>query len=385
MERSAQAQPSSLANFYGGVVQDVIQNLRPEFEAEGVDESVLDELQTLWETKLKNANVLPSDYRRPILSPKFNLNVNPAYEGEGWTPTVDNVFAEMQTPAIVSTPGIVNTPGIVSTPGIMNTPGIVSTPNIANTPVPGSIPSLPTPFSSTAEKHENFNHDDPRPVPEDTVAHSLDFMAPQSISREANLFDMNVVYVENGDEMYGYSQNEPPETKDYMDLSLSNKRKRDYYSSFPQLDGATDVSFPLCKDEEKRYADFIITKKLELKNAKTSFMVPQFDGVDDNYNDHVTEEDYNLPGDEEPAHALDADTKPTKGEGGGDSEGSEPPLNEDDDDGDDFDVNDEMSTTDNLVVAQFEKVTKVKGKWKCLLKDGIMQLNKQDYLFSKRF
>ncbi|KAI5069987.1 hypothetical protein GOP47_0014330 [Adiantum capillus-veneris] len=368
MERSAQAMPSSLANFYGSVVQDVIHNLRSEFEAEGVDESVLDELQTLWESKLKSANVLPADYRRPICSPKLNLNANPAYEGEGWTPTVDNVFAE--------TPGIVNTPGIVHTPGIVNTPSIV------NTPGQGLMSSLPTPLLSTSEKHGNFSYDGSRQLPGNTVGHSLDFMAPPpSMPRETNLFDMNVVYVENGDDMYGYPQNEPPETKDYMDLSASNKRKRDYYS-FQQLDGAADiVSTGQC--EERRIADEIIAKNLEYKNDKSCLMISQLDGIDDNYNDHVTEEDYNLPGEEDPADVLDGDIKPVKEEGG-DSEGSEPPLNEDDDDDvDDFNDNDQQSTTDNLVVAQFEKVTKVKGKWKCILKDGIMQLNKKDYLFSK--
>lgn len=36
---------------------------------------------------------------------------------------------------------------------------------------------------------------------------------------------------------------------------------------------------------------------------------------------------------------------------------------------------------DNVVVAQFEKVTRTKNKWKCTLKDGIMQLNGRDMLF----
>jgi hypothetical protein len=67
-----------------------------------------------------------------------------------------------------------------------------------------------------------------------------------------------------------------------------------------------------------------------------------------------------------------------------DSDGSEPPLNEDDDDElDDTDQGDEELKTNHLVLAQFDKVTRSKNKWKCTLKDGIMHLNNRDILFVK--
>ncbi|KAK9831861.1 hypothetical protein WJX81_002798 [Elliptochloris bilobata] len=37
---------------------------------------------------------------------------------------------------------------------------------------------------------------------------------------------------------------------------------------------------------------------------------------------------------------------------------------------------------ENVVVAQFDKVTRTKNKWKCTLKDGVMQLNGRDILFN---
>lgn len=39
--------------------------------------------------------------------------------------------------------------------------------------------------------------------------------------------------------------------------------------------------------------------------------------------------------------------------------------------------------TPNLVLAQFEKVTRTKNKWKCTLKEGVMTLNCKDTLFGK--
>eukprot|EP00013_Stygamoeba_regulata_P023754 CAMPEP_0177647912 /NCGR_PEP_ID=MMETSP0447-20121125/10549_1 /TAXON_ID=0 /ORGANISM="Stygamoeba regulata, Strain BSH-02190019" /LENGTH=139 /DNA_ID=CAMNT_0019150521 /DNA_START=46 /DNA_END=462 /DNA_ORIENTATION=+ len=38
---------------------------------------------------------------------------------------------------------------------------------------------------------------------------------------------------------------------------------------------------------------------------------------------------------------------------------------------------------DNVVLCQFEKVSRNKAKWKCVLKDGVMHINDTDYVFSK--
>ncbi|MCL7027836.1 hypothetical protein MKW94_028506 [Papaver nudicaule] len=65
-------------------------------------------------------------------------------------------------------------------------------------------------------------------------------------------------------------------------------------------------------------------------------------------------------------------------------EDEEPPLNEDDDDLDTEDDEDE-SSINNVLLCQFEKVSKAakSSKWKCILKDGIMHLNGRDILFAK--
>jgi len=57
----------------------------------------------------------------------------------------------------------------------------------------------------------------------------------------------------------------------------------------------------------------------------------------------------------------------------------------DDDDGDAHSdlQNDEEMDVQNLVLAQFEKVTRAKSKWKCILKEGTMTLKGKDSLFGK--
>ncbi|KAK1349190.1 hypothetical protein POM88_054864 [Heracleum sosnowskyi] len=67
-----------------------------------------------------------------------------------------------------------------------------------------------------------------------------------------------------------------------------------------------------------------------------------------------------------------------------DDDDDDEPLNDNDDD-DDLDVVDqgEDLNTQHLVLAQFDKVTRTKSKWKCTLKDGIMRINNKNILFNK--
>ncbi|KAH6562600.1 hypothetical protein BASA50_002813 [Batrachochytrium salamandrivorans] len=83
--------------------------------------------------------------------------------------------------------------------------------------------------------------------------------------------------------------------------------------------------------------------------------ISQVDGVDD-------EEDDDDDVDEAP--------------GGGDTSDIDSEL-------DDDDSEDEYAEVDHLVLCQFEKVQRVKNKWKCVLKDGVVNVNGKDYLFNK--
>ncbi|CAL1682901.1 unnamed protein product [Lasius platythorax] len=59
----------------------------------------------------------------------------------------------------------------------------------------------------------------------------------------------------------------------------------------------------------------------------------------------------------------------------------EEPLNSEDDVTDDDPA--ELFETDNVVVCQYDKITRSRNKWKFYLKDGIMNLSGKDYVFQK--
>ncbi|XVF46568.1 hypothetical protein PTKIN_Ptkin03bG0037500 [Pterospermum kingtungense] len=129
--------------------------------------------------------------------------------------------------------------------------------------------------------------------------------------------------------------------------------------------------------------------------ARSSSKIPQLDGpIPDPYDDMlstpniynyqgVVNEDYNVVNTPAPNDLQAATPAPVAQNDIADDDDDEP-LNEDDDDDDldDVDQGEDMNTQ-HLVLAQFDKVTRTKSRWKCTLKDGIMHINNKDTLFNK--
>ncbi len=47
------------------------------------------------------------------------------------------------------------------------------------------------------------------------------------------------------------------------------------------------------------------------------------------------------------------------------------------------DSSNEDQEVDHLLLCQYEKVTRIKNKWKIVLRDGMCNINGKDFLFSK--
>jgi len=80
----------------------------------------------------------------------------------------------------------------------------------------------------------------------------------------------------------------------------------------------------------------------------------------------------------------DADDRDDEREEEPEEEGQdEEPLNSDDDVSDAEGSSEKLYDIENVVVCQFDKITRTRNKWKFHLKDGIMNLNGKDYVFQK--
>ncbi|KAJ3682710.1 hypothetical protein LUZ60_012937 [Juncus effusus] len=386
----------NVSRVYIEVIDDVINKVRDSFTKFGAGEPVLNELQSLWEMKMMQCGAISGNIERPPprvpgqANPVHDLNV--PYEGpteEYETPTAEMLFppTPLQTPIQTPLPGMEQ--------GMYNIPT-------------GPSDYAPSPLS---DMRNGADIKSGRPNP---------YMPPPSpwMNNRPLGVDVNVAYVEGREDANREGPNQHPVQDFFMP---TGKRKRDEYPShiipgnnnsnnnsnnnyMPQQDGSADVII------EFEVSDNQIMKS----KGSSSSAIPQRDGVNDEYDLYppypsIPPEDYNNivntpaepdlrvatpsagsatpKGKATPGGKTPGGKTPGGGTAGGEDE--EPPLNEDDDDDDDsedLEQGDDDGTggqPQHLVLAQFDKVTRTKNRWKCTLKDGIMHLNGKDILFNK--
>jgi transcription initiation factor TFIIA large subunit len=337
----------------------------------------------------------------PAVTPVHDLNV--PYEGteEYETPTAEMLFppTPLQTPMPTPLPGSGATP----LPGNAATP----LPGSAATPLPGSIDT------SSMFNIPTGNSDYPTPVSDFGVSADMKGGRPSPYGQPPSPspspwtnprapLDVNVAYVEGRDEAERGASNQSL-TQDFFTMS-SGKRKRDefppqYHNGgyIPQQDGAGDMTFEFLQATQGTTSlgrsGKGATEKCDISALAKSFSkIPQLDGpMPDPYEDMlstpniynyqgVVNEDYNVAN--TPAPEIPVSTPAIPQNEAVDDDDDEPLNEDDDDDLDDVDQGEELNTH-HLVLAQFDKVTRTKSRWKCTLKDGIMHINNKDILFNK--
>ncbi|XP_027341172.1 transcription initiation factor IIA large subunit-like isoform X3 [Abrus precatorius] len=381
---------STTSQVYIDVIEDVMVKVRDEFVNNGgPGEEVLKELQAMWESKMIQAGVVLGPIERSTaakpmpggpITPVHDLNM--PYEGteEYETPTAEILFppTPLQTPIQTPLPGT----------------GDNSTYN---------IPTGPSDYPSSGnDTGGNGDVKGGRPGP---------YMQPPSPwMNQRQSLDVNVAYVEGRDEADRGNSNQPL-TQDFLTMSSGKRKRNDMTSQFnaggyiPQQDGAGDAASGVFEIEVDGggisiHSHHTIFKgKMPTNLERPGSRIPQLDGpipYDDDvlstpnhiYNYGVFNEDYNISNTPAPPE-VPASTPAllAQNEEGNDDDvdddDDEPPLNEnDDDDLDDLEQGEDQNTH-HLVLAQFDKVTRTKSRWKCTLKDGIMHINNKDILFNK--
>ncbi|XP_057475073.1 transcription initiation factor IIA large subunit-like [Actinidia eriantha] len=403
---------STTSGVYVHVIEDVINKMREEFMNNGgAGESVLNELQGIWELKMMQAGAIlgpidRSSAQKPTpggpITPVHDLNV--PYEGpeEYETPTAEILFppTPLQTPIQTPLPGTAQTP----LPGTAQTP----LPGTVQTPLPGTAdssmynistggtPITPNDYSALYDSVGVNELKAGRPSP---------YMQPPSAwmnQRPPLSVDVNVAYEEGRDEVDRGTSHQPM-TQDFFMTSAGKRKREDLPSQYrgrgyiPQRDGAEDAmsdDFQVSQGANTE-RDIVTAAKREVftQQERMSSRISQLDGpIPDPYDDvlstpniynyqGVVNEDYNIVNTPAPIDQAATPAVVTQYDVGDDDD--DEPLNEnDDDDLDDVDQGEELNTQ-HLVLAQFDKVTRTKSRWKCTLKDGIMHINNKDILFNK--
>ncbi|CAA7026312.1 unnamed protein product [Microthlaspi erraticum] len=367
------ATTTTTSGVYIHVIEDVVNKVREEFiNNGGPGESVLNELQGIWEMKMMQAGVLSgpierSSAQKPTPGGPLTHDLNVPYEGteEYETPTAEMLFppTPLQTPLPTPLPGTADNSSMYNIPTGSSDYPTPGTDNGGNVDVKG------------------------RPSP---------YMPPPSPWPNPRL-DVNVAYVDGRDEPERGNSNQQF-TQDLF-VPSSGKRKRDDSSaqyqnggSIPQQDGASDA-MPQANLEGNAFCITFVSDRKDTRDFFcSSSTIPQADGpTPDPYDEMLsTPNIYNYQG---PSEEFQEGRTPAPNEIQTSTpiaaqsdiiEDDEELLNEDDDDDelDDLESGEDMNTQ-HLVLAQFDKVTRTKSRWKCTLKDGIMHINDKDILFNK--
>ncbi|CAN8295138.1 unnamed protein product [Cochlearia groenlandica] len=359
---------------YINVIEDVVNKVREEFVNNGgPGESVLNELQGIWEMKMMQAGVLSgpierSSAQKPTPGGPLTHDLNVPYEGteEYETPTAEMLFP----PTPLQTPLPTPLPGTADNSSMYN--------------IPTGSSDYPTPGT------ENGSHTDAKGRPSPYMPSPSPWTNPR--------LDVNVAYDGRDEPQRGNSNQQF--TQDLF-VPSSGKRKRDDPSAqyqnggyIPQQDGASDALPEVCvnlKGDELSIT-FFGNRKVPQDFACSTSKIPQVDGpMPDPYDEMLStpniysnqgpSEDYNEGRTPAP---NDIQTSTPVAPQNDIIEDDEELLNEDDDDDelDDLESSEDMNTQ-HLVLAQFDKVTRTKSRWKCTLKEGIMHINDKDILFNK--
>ncbi|KAJ1737094.1 transcription factor IIA subunit alpha [Coemansia sp. Benny D160-2] len=145
-----------------------------------------------------------------------------------------------------------------------------------------------------------------------------------------------------------------------------------YSRHIPQNDGSADAPALRPSGSDNALAQWRALRDSR-RRAYRRAMIAQLDGPDDS--DDGSSEKGNHPPASTAAGAANAPA---------DTELQEELINSDLDDTDEDDYeNGGAEDIEHIILCQYEKVTRSRNKWKCVLRDGIMLLNGRDYLFQK--
>ncbi|KAJ2539059.1 transcription factor IIA subunit alpha [Coemansia sp. RSA 1933] len=149
-----------------------------------------------------------------------------------------------------------------------------------------------------------------------------------------------------------------------------NQQQSHYSRHIPQNDGSADTPASRQTDTDNALAQW-----RALRDSRRRAMVAQLDGPDDSDDDNNS----NIS----PAVAPTAPST-TVSIAPAETEAQEDLINSDLDDTDEDDYeNGGTEDIEHIILCQYEKVTRTRNRWKCVLRDGIMLINGRDYLFQK--
>ncbi|KAM9355333.1 transcription initiation factor IIA subunit 1 isoform 2-T2 [Pholidichthys leucotaenia] len=379
MASSANSNP--VPKLYKSVIEDVINEVRELFLDEGVDEQVLLELKTLWESKLLQSKAVEGFHteEQAALQAAQQHQVQQVPQ----VPQVQPVAQPAQTQQVILSPPqqtpqqqvIVQDSKIIQH---MSATGMSAAATAATLALPTGVTPYQQLFSSQGQilqlvRASNggqyfIQHPQqqillqqqmqPGGVQAPVIQQVLAPLQGSLSQQTGVIIQPQQIVLAPGSKVQGSTQ--------VMQTAAAMVPQAGQAATAAQVQQAQDAAAPQPQSQQQQQ------QQQAQPQAQQPPMMLQVDGAGDTSSEE--EEDEEEEYDEEEEEEKDKD-------GGEDGQVEEEPLNSGDDVSDEEDQ--ELFDTENVVVCQYDKIHRSKNKWKFHLKDGIMNLNGRDYVFSK--
>ncbi|XP_017795301.1 PREDICTED: transcription initiation factor IIA subunit 1 isoform X2 [Habropoda laboriosa] len=371
---------TSVLKLYNTVIEDVISGVRESFIDEGVDEQVLQELKQIWETKLMSSKAveLNPDPPEPQV-PQINTHkAVPVNKGGNSAPQQTSQQQQQQPQQQPPQQTQTQTQCHSTTTGIQQHTGtpvqqlVTSTSAVMDRQVPIQI-TLPPQTGVPDAPLRVLTIQVPASAIQGNQLHTI-LTGPvisAAMGLPANLASTLLQQHVNST-LQGQATLAPLQVSQPLQVvtqGANNVSQRSVQNQGQATLAPLQVSQPL--QVVTQSANSVSQRTVQNQNNIAQLDGPLGDSSDD---DEEEEEEDN----EDEEEDLDDKEEEENDEA---AAREEEPLNSEDDVTDDDPA--DLFDTDNVVVCQYDKITRSRNKWKFYLKDGIMNLSGKDYVFQK--
>ncbi|XP_072895463.1 transcription initiation factor IIA subunit 1 isoform X2 [Hemitrygon akajei] len=387
MASSANSNP--VPKLYRSVIEDVINDVREQFLDEGVDEQVLAELKTLWESKLMQSKAVDgfhSEEQQILIQAQQQQQQQQQHhhhqQQQQQQQQQHQAQQQQQTPQVLTIPAN-SGPQVIMQDGKliqhMNPTGMSAAAAAATLALPAGVPApyqlsngpiltntgQLLQFVRTPNGAHYFIQPHQQVVLAQSVTQQQVIQQMQSGSVQAPVIQQMLAPLPPGT----IPQQTGVIIQPQQILVAGNKVP----SNTQVMQATTVTATPSAQVAQTNSSAPVQQQQQQQPQQQQPPLVMQVDGSGDT----SSEEDE----DDEEDEYDDEEEEKDKEEVGEDGQVEEEPLNSEDDVSDE--EGQELFDTENVVVCQYDKIHRSKNKWKFHLKDGIMNLNGRDYVFSK--
>ncbi|XP_074112052.1 transcription factor IIA L [Cotesia typhae] len=363
---------TSVLKLYNTVIDDVINGVKDSLcTEEGVDEGVLEELRQIWESKLIQSkavelNTDPPEPQPPqILILNKNSGANKAVTSSN-AANVGNHFAQQQMQAVSTTTQSQSHPQQQTQQVVQSQPQPqpmrVVPPQTANVPIQQHA-TMPIQQVVTAPPPALFE----RPVP---IQITLPGNASTGDGKPKVLTIHVPVSAIQGNQLATILTGPVITAAMGFPENVASKLLQQHVDKTLQGQSTMPIEINQVITQANN-----VQQQMPVQNQGHS-NIAQLDGQHGD-----TSEDEDDDDDEDDNEDDDDDLEKDDDEQDDAGAREEEPLNSEDDVTDDDPT--DLFDTDNVVVCQYDKITRSRNKWKFYLKDGIMNLSGKDYVFQK--